>query len=46
MCAEMGEQMSLLQSTAMGRIETLEGELFEERRKFEALEAELRQAKV
>ena len=45
MCKEMGEQMSLLQSTAMARIESLEAELLQERREKEEIEVRLRLTK-
>ena len=45
MCKEMGEQMSLLQSTAMARIESLEAELLQERREKEEIEVKLRLTK-
>ena len=45
MCKEMGEQMTLLQSTAMARIEALEAELLQERREKEDIEGKLRQLK-
>ena len=45
MCKEMGEQMSLLQNTAMARIEVLENELLQERREKEEIEAKMRQSK-
>ena len=45
MCKEMSEQMSLLQSTAMARIESLEAELLQERREKEEIEVKLRQTR-
>ena len=45
MCKEMSEQMSLLQSTAMARIESLESDLLQERKEREEIEVKLRQTK-
>jgi len=41
MVAQMGEQMALLQQMAMGRIETLEGDLMAERHRAETLQQEV-----
>ena len=46
MCTQMGEQMVLLQQTAMARIGSLESELLEERKKNDIALSEIRQLKL